>query len=142
MAQLAPVAHAGRRISLRTLVTRWVSRVTAVPSKVSFIIEGAPPKDAQPFVLFASVSDDYFRTLRQGRTFDVQDRATAPPTVVISESMARRYWSAGEALGARIRMGGNPNSSLISVVGIVGDVRNDPARRPASRSHFGQLLGI
>jgi hypothetical protein len=102
---------------------------------VSFTIEGAPPKDAQPFVLSASVSDDYFRTLRiplrQGRTFDAQDRATAPPTVVISESMARRYWPAGEALGARIRMGANPNSPLIAVVGIVGDVRNDPARPDA-----------
>ena len=42
-----------------------------------------------------------------------QDRAGAPPTVVISESMARRYWPAGEALGARIRLGANPNSPLI-----------------------------
>jgi putative ABC transport system permease protein len=108
---------------------------TAVPSRVSFSIEGAAAKDAQPFVLFASVSDDYFRTLRiplrQGRTFDAQDRASAPPTVVISESMARRYWPAGEALGARIRMGANPNSPLMAVVGIVGDVRNDPARADA-----------
>lgn len=142
MAQLAPVAHAGRRISLRTLVTRWVSRVTAVPEQGEFHHRGRAAEGRATLRPFASVSDDYFRTLRQGRTFDVQDRATAPPTVVISESMARRYWSAGEALGARIRMGGNPNSSLISVVGIVGDVRNDPARRPASRSHFGQLLGI
>ena len=50
-----------------------------------------------------SVSDDYFRTLRiplrRGRTFDASDRADAPPTVVISESMARRYWPAGDALG-------------------------------------------
>jgi putative ABC transport system permease protein len=108
---------------------------TAVRGRVSFTIEGAPPKDAQPFVLFASVSDDYFRTLRiplrQGRTFDAQDRAGAPPTVVISESMARRYWPGGEALGARIRMGANPNSPLVAVVGIVGDVRNDPARPDA-----------
>lgn len=37
---------------------------TAVPSRVGFTIEGAPPNDAQIFVLYASVSDDYFRTLR------------------------------------------------------------------------------
>jgi putative ABC transport system permease protein len=108
---------------------------TSVRGRVSFTIEGAPPNDAQPFVLFASVSDDYFRTLgiplRQGRTFDVRDRAPAPPTVVISESMARRYWPAGEALGARIRMGANPDSPLVTVVGVVGDVRNDPARPDA-----------
>jgi predicted permease len=108
---------------------------TAVPSRAGFTIEGAPPDDAQPFVLFTSVSDDYFRTLRiplrQGRTFDAQDRAGAPPTVVISESMARRYWPRGEALGTRIRMGPDPTSPLMEVVGIVGDVRNDPARPDA-----------
>ena len=75
----------------------------------------AAADDAQPFVLFAPVSDDYFRTLRiplrQGRTFDARDRDGAPPTVVISETMARRYWPRGEALGARIRTGPNPQSA-------------------------------
>jgi putative ABC transport system permease protein len=109
---------------------------TAVSSRVSFAIAGAPPsKGAQPFVLYSVVSDDYFRTLRipvrGGRTFDTQDRAGAPPTVVISESMARRYWPAGEAVGARIRIGPNSNSPLIEVIGIVGDVRNDRARPDA-----------
>src|SRR5207253_2868726 len=67
---------------------------TAVRGRVSFTIDGASPSEAQPFVLFGSVSDDYFRTLRiplrQGRTFDTRDRAGAAPTVVISESMSRR----------------------------------------------------
>ena len=109
---------------------------TAVSSRVSFAIVGAPPsKGAQPFVLYSLVSDDYFRTLRipvrDGRTFDTQDRAGAPPTVVISETMARRYWPGGEAVGARIRIGPNSNSPLIEVIGIVGDVRNDRARPDA-----------
>jgi putative ABC transport system permease protein len=109
---------------------------TAVRSRVSFTVAGAPPsKDAQPFVLYSVVSDDYFRTLRipvrHGRTFDTQDRAGTPPTVVISESMARRYWPGGDAVGARIRIGPNSNSPLIEVIGIVGDVRNDRARPDA-----------
>ena len=108
---------------------------TAVRNRVGFTIEGAPAKEVQPFVLSAVVSDDYFRTLRiplrQGRTFDAHDRFDVPPTVVISESMARRFWPTGRALGARIRMGPNPSSPLVTVVGIVGDVRNDPARRDA-----------
>lgn len=124
-----------RRLTGVDAVATANSIPTAVSGRMSFTIEGAPANDAQPFVLFASVSDGYFRTLRiplrQGRTFDAQDRAGAPPTVVISESMARRYWSGGEALGARIRMGPNPNSPLVTVVGIVGDVRNDPARPDA-----------
>jgi putative ABC transport system permease protein len=108
---------------------------TAVLRRVGFAIDGAPPKSVQPFVLFASVSDDYFRTLRiplrQGRTFDAQDRLGAQRTVVLSEGMARRYWPLGHAIGARIRVGANPSSPLVTVVGIVGDVRNDPARPEA-----------
>ena len=108
---------------------------TAVRRRVGVALEGSPPKTAQPFVLFAAVSDDYFRTLRipllEGRTFDPQDRLGAPTTIVLSESMARRYWPPGHAIGARIRLGANPSSPLRTVVGIVGDVRNDPARPDA-----------
>ena len=108
---------------------------TAVRRRVGVAIEGSPPKAAQPFVLCATVSDDYFRTLRiplrEGRTFDPQDRLGAPTTIVLSESMAHRYWPLGHAIGARIRLGANPSSPLRTVVGIVGDVRNDPARPEA-----------
>lgn len=104
---------------------------TAVLSSMGFTIVGAPPPpaDAQPFVLFAVVSDDYFSTLRiplrDGRVFDSRDHAEAPPGVVISETMARRFWPAGDAIGSRIRIGPDVNSTPIEVIGIVGDVRND-----------------
>jgi putative ABC transport system permease protein len=110
---------------------------TAVQSSMGFTIADAPPPpaDQQPFVLYAGVSDDYFRTLRiplvQGRVFDARDHANAPQTVVVSETMARRYWPTGGALGSRIRMGPNPNDPLLEVIGVVGDVRNDPARADA-----------
>jgi putative ABC transport system permease protein len=108
---------------------------TAVRRRVGVAIEGSPPKAAQPLVLFAAVSDDYFRTLRiplrEGRTFDPQDRLGTPTRIVLSESMAHRYWPLGHAIGARIRLGANPSSPLRTVVGIVGDVRNDPSRPEA-----------
>lgn len=108
---------------------------TAVRQRMGITPEGVPSSDAQPFLLAAVVSDDYFRTLRiplrEGRTFDARDRVDAPPTVVISESAARRHWPAGNAVGSRLRLGPNPESPLIEVIGIVGDVRNDPARPDA-----------
>jgi predicted permease len=110
---------------------------TRLGSRVSFSIDGATRRanDTDPFVLFAPVSDDYFRTLRipirQGRTFDTRDREDAPFTVVISEAMARRYWPRGDAIGSRIRTGPNPKAPLLEVIGIVGDVRNDRARPDA-----------
>ncbi|MFN2564948.1 MAG: ADOP family duplicated permease [Gemmatimonadaceae bacterium] len=110
---------------------------TRVMNRNGLVVEGAPPppSDAQPFVLYTAVSDDYFRALgiplRSGRTFGAQDHADAPPVVVISESAARRYWPKGGAVGSRIRMGPDPNAPLIQLVGVVGDVRNDPARPEA-----------
>jgi predicted permease len=116
-----------------------VASTSAVPTNVFmrrvFTIEGAPPLadgEQPPLFLWASVTDEYFRTLRipvrQGRTFDTRDRGGAVPTVVISESTARRYWPSGGALGAHVRLG---QEEMVEVIGIVGDVRNDPARPDA-----------
>jgi len=116
-----------------------VATATSVPTlvrqRMGVTPEGVDSSVAQPFVLASLVSDDYFRTLgiplRQGRTFDAQERPDSPPTVVVSESMARRFWPNGDAVGARLRLGPDRNSPLMQVVGIVGDVRNDRARRDA-----------
>lgn len=98
------------------------------------VIEGAPPppNDAQPFITYASVSDDYFHTLgiplRSGRTFGPEDRPDAPSSIVINAAMERRYWPRGDALGSRIRLGPDANAPWKVIVGVVGDVRNDPAK--------------
>jgi putative ABC transport system permease protein len=101
------------------------------PRRDSFTVEGAPPADARPLVAYASVSDGYFRALRipvrDGRTFDASDRDGSPPTAVLSETLARRHWPGGGAVGARVRLGGD----LVTVVGVVGDVRNDLTRPDA-----------
>ena len=97
-------------------------------------IEGVtwPAGEGQPFIAYASVSDDFFRTmripLREGRTFGPADRADATQAIVISEGMARRYWPRGGAVGARIKLGPNERLPWAQVIGVVGDVRNDPAR--------------
>ena len=117
---------------------------TVDPRRDPFIIEGAPRDTEQP-VVYASVTDDYFRVLRiplrQGRTFDASDRAGSAPTAIVSESMARRFWPGGGALGSRVRLGG----VLVTVIGIVGDVRNDLVRPDAEpmayRSHRQESTG-
>jgi hypothetical protein len=104
-----------------------------VMGRTELTIEGTTWRtNAQPIVLITSTSDDYFHTmriaLREGRTFGPRDRRDSPDVVVISESMARRFWPNGGALGARIRVSPNAGAPWSEVIGVVADVRNDPAR--------------
>lgn len=90
-----------------------------------------PPNQPVPFILTVGASEDYFRTmgipLRSGRTFATTDVASTPPVIVINEAMARKYWPRGNAVGARIHIGPpDPTAPWITVIGVVGSVRNDP----------------
>jgi putative ABC transport system permease protein len=118
-----------------TAVATATSIPTAVRQRSGVILEGAPSGTAPTFVITTAVSDDYFRTLRiplrRGRSFGAQDLPNTPTTLVISESLARRFWPDGNAIGQRVRLGPNAQAPLNEIVGIVGDVRNDQARPDA-----------
>jgi putative ABC transport system permease protein len=87
-----------------------------------------------------TVSDEWFHLmripLRQGRTFGPEDHEQSQPVVVITETMARRYWPAGDAIGARIQMGPDRESPRLEVVGIVGDARIDLSQPDADPIAF------
>jgi putative ABC transport system permease protein len=101
-------------------------------------IEDRPRPDGQGESPQArSVTPGYFRAmgipLVRGRLFEARDVEGAPRVVVISESMARRYWPGEDPIGKRItfnsgipreeqRVVGGPGSR--EVVGVVGDVRH------------------
>jgi predicted permease len=116
-----------------TAVARASGVPTDVRQRLGVSIEGMPmPADSQPLVLSAAVSHDYFRTLEipviAGRTFDTREGPDTPLAVVINESMARRYWRDGDALGARLRLGPDLQSPLFQVIGVVANVRNNRTR--------------
>jgi predicted permease len=115
---------------------RSVASTTQVPSPTmssnSLEIEGVKlPGDGPTFIPYAAVSDDYFQLmgmrLVRGRSFGAQDVATAPPAILVSETMARRYWPNGDAIGARIRISPHTAERWGVIVGIVNDIRVDPA---------------
>jgi putative ABC transport system permease protein len=62
--------------------------------------------------------------LRQGREFGDQDTADSPAVIVISETMARRFWPGENPIGKRITPG-SPTSAdnWLTVIGVVNDVR-------------------
>ncbi|OFW41756.1 MAG: hypothetical protein A3J29_01435 [Acidobacteria bacterium RIFCSPLOWO2_12_FULL_67_14b] len=71
--------------------------------------------------------------MRQGREFGGADTADSPRTIVINESMARRYWPQGNALGGRVRIG--PNQS--EVIGIAADAKyNSISERPTPQIYL------
>ncbi len=69
--------------------------------------------------------------LIEGRQLSKRDSAEATRVAVISETMARRYWPNEHAVGKRIRLGvAESDKPWITVVGVVGDVRNDDVNAP------------
>jgi len=66
--------------------------------------------------------------LRQGREFTAADRLGSEPVALVSETLARRLWPNGSAVGRQIRtveedMPDSPFGPRRSIVGVVGDIR-------------------
>jgi len=80
-----------------------------------------PAKGEETSVVTDSEGPNFFSTMRiamqQGREFNVQDTAASPNVAVINETMARRYWPKGNAIGQSVVVGDKPRQ-------IVGIVRN------------------
>ena len=96
----------------------------------SFAVEGDTPLPQGYFVDKPTVSPGYFRALGirmiAGRDFTPADRAGAPGVVVVSETVARRLWPSGDAVGKRISMQQRPGpQDWLTVIGVVGDVVQD-----------------
>jgi len=84
---------------------------------------------------FGIVTDGYFQALGipllRGRMFDERDGPDAPHVAVISESLARARWSGQDPIGHTIEFGNmDGDLRLLTVVGIVGDVREDGLEAP------------
>jgi putative ABC transport system permease protein len=79
-----------------------------------------------PRVDYRLVSPRYFDVLRMpllsGRVFTTADQKASEPVAIVSESMARKFWPSGPAIGERIRIADGP---WMRIVGISGDVVHD-----------------
>ncbi|HXD72238.1 MAG TPA: ABC transporter permease [Vicinamibacterales bacterium] len=91
-------------------------------------VEGqpAPPLAEQPEVGVRHIVGGYVSTVRMrliaGRDLTRRDELNQPPTVLVSESMARRFWPNGNPIGRHLTLGLMSNESR-EVVGIVSDVK-------------------
>ncbi|MGI9065747.1 MAG: ABC transporter permease [Pyrinomonadaceae bacterium] len=125
--------------------------------QTSFVVDGQPipPRDQTPLMEACSVTPDYFRAMNipllRGRYFTDQDNRSflagrdltkleegerlvaGVNAIIIDEEFARRHWPNEDAVGKRIKLGGDENSVLLTVVGVVGRVKMEGLSQDSKR---------
>jgi macrolide transport system ATP-binding/permease protein len=90
-------------------------------------IVGKPFHGEHNEVLDREVSPEYFATLKtrqlRGRLLTDEDTAVKPEPIVISESLARKYFPGEDPLGKKIANGDLDPKTMREIVGVIADVR-------------------
>jgi predicted permease len=113
---------------------------------VEFFVPLFQDKEHSADADYAKASEGYFQALgiplKRGRLFNEADGPNSPHVAVISESLARQMWPNQDPLGHTIEFGNmDGDLRLITVVGIVGDVREaslEAAPRPTVYVNYRQ----
>jgi putative ABC transport system permease protein len=125
--------------------------------QTSFLVDGQPrpPRDQTPLMEACTVTPDYFRAMNipllRGRFFTDHDNrsflagrdlsklnegerlVSGVNSIIIDEEFARRHWPNGDAVGKRIRLGGDEDSPLLTVLGVVGRVKMEGLSQDSNR---------
>jgi predicted lysophospholipase L1 biosynthesis ABC-type transport system permease subunit len=101
---------------------RGGTSMTVVPTEYN----PTPSQDTQAGII--DIGPEFFATLHiplnQGRTFTAADVTTGAPVVIVNATFARRYFANGAALSRSVRIPGQSQTTVATIVGIVGDVRH------------------
>ena len=122
-----------------------VTLTSGAPPSRSFLIgalhiEGDPPPKAgtTSFLDYNDVDPDYFRVmgirLLHGRTFD--DTTAESRQVIVNQSMARKHWRGGDAVGKRLRVLFNGKGEWLTVIGVAADASTGGLTAEASQPMF------
>jgi putative ABC transport system permease protein len=97
-----------------------------------FSIEGKPldMSGPPPHVYFRTTGPGYFHVMgipiMKGRDFNGDDTDRSEPVVIVNEALARGFFSEGDAIGKRIKLGAPQNPRpWMTIAGVVKDVRSD-----------------
>jgi len=87
-----------------------------------------PPPSERGQAQYRMISPTYLRTfgvpLIAGRSFDDHDNASGEPVVLVSRTLARRYWTEASAIGAGLVVEDDRPARRARIVGVVGDVKH------------------
>ncbi|HKP02928.1 MAG TPA: ABC transporter permease [Chthoniobacterales bacterium] len=148
--------------------SRLMQRLSEMPGVESVAVNNSPPFVPQgpwnrsqvvgetqpvspslnPIANFQSVSPDYFRVLRiplvRGRFFSAADKLGEPRVCIVSERLAKALWPNEDPVGRTLRSqwpgSTAPPNTLMTVVGVVGDVRDQALEREAGPGLYRPIL--
>jgi putative ABC transport system permease protein len=121
----------------------WQLPLSGAAATTSVEIEGqSTGSESRPMSVIHAVGPGYFRTmgipLLEGRDFTDHDDLTVAPVIMVNETLAKRFFPGGGAIGKHIMPGfsttGRPNPS--EIVGVVGDVKHQGQRLGAVPEFF------
>jgi predicted permease len=102
--------------------------------QLRFAIESqAAASESAPVAELSSISPAFFDVLKtpliQGRGFSEADDSKIQPVAIINETLARKFWTNGAAVGQHIRIGGprRPDGTAVpwtTIVGVAGDIKS------------------
>ncbi|GAC1646557.1 MAG: hypothetical protein NVS9B15_04690 [Acidobacteriaceae bacterium] len=116
----------------------------------AFTIDGLPipAVGSEPTADNRLVSPGYFSTMRvpilRGREFTTADGIKDPKVIIVSHSLAQRFWATQDPLGKRLNLGSPDKPDMWQIVGVVGDVHSfgiaerlhDDIYRPFAQVYF------
>jgi putative ABC transport system permease protein len=106
------------------LPLRMSRQITFTVDEAARAADGTPPTASAEFV-----SGDYFSALGikldRGRLFSPQDGPQSEPVAIVNRTLARHFYPGG-AVGRRIRFGLRSGLPWMTIVGVVGDVKQGP----------------
>ncbi|MGA3238554.1 MAG: ABC transporter permease [Bryobacteraceae bacterium] len=94
-----------------------------------FWIDGRPlpAVEQRPVAMTRGATAGYFRTigipLIAGRFFNDADTAASQPVAIVDQTLAKRFWPQGGAIGGRVIT--DANEKVEEIVGVVGKVKPD-----------------
>jgi putative ABC transport system permease protein len=100
-------------------------------------VEGRPlpPPGAEQRIGLQIVGKDWFQTLGMhvvgGRDFANTDTRESLRVVIVNQALADALWPGGSALGQRIRYSRNAEAPVLTVVGVVSNIRHLGPSTPA-----------
>jgi predicted permease len=104
------------------------------------------PGEVPPAFSINYVTPGYFRSLRipllAGRVFDGRAPRSGEQEIVVSRSVAERFWKGRSALGKRLFNGPVNATTWYRIVGIVGDVHGRDLVKPPEDRIYRSILRI